>query len=305
MNDYYKSILKLIPKRKLKGLLRKKPKPLKYPTYIENEYARIMKIMVREWREQVKDIIIPQLYQLSKRYNIQNDSLVDDQKLLLELMKQGFSKSSKRVKDLIDKIAQQVSDKNSKEWINSVNSVMGIDAIYNEPWLAQQIEIFKSQNVNLITNLSDTTASGIETIIQQGFSQGIRIEEIMKQLIGSGLDKGKFGSIEARAELIARDQVGKLNGQLTRLRQQDLGLNEYVWQTSMDERVRPSHQAMQGKLCKYGDPTVYSNDNGKTWKNRNSSMVQLDPGQDYQCRCWAEAYFGGEDMKWLFEGINK
>jgi SPP1 gp7 family putative phage head morphogenesis protein len=274
MNDYYKSLLKNIPKKRLKGLLKKKPHVLKYPSAIENEYARAMKKMVTEWKNEVKNIIIPQLPHLYEIFHIAHpkiDSLEDDQKQLLELMKQGFSKSSQKVIDIINRISQQVSDKNSKEWINAVHSVLGIDAIYNEPWLAQQVESFKTQNVDLITNLSSVTQSKISTIVQQGFSQGIRVEEIMKQLIGSGLDKGVFGSIEARAELIARDQVGKLNGQLTRLRQQELGINIYIWQTSMDERVRPTHQAMQGKLCKYGDPTVYSDDNGKTWKDRSSA----------------------------------
>ncbi len=42
----------------------------------------------------------------------------------------------------------------------------------------------------------------------------------------------------SRAKLLARDQVGKLNGRLTQRRQQDIGVEMYIWSTSRDERMR-------------------------------------------------------------------
>ena len=39
-------------------------------------------------------------------------------------------------------------------------------------------------------------------------------------------------------------------------------------------------------LCKWSDPTVYSDDNGVTWKKRSAiGGVELHAGKDYQCRC--------------------
>jgi hypothetical protein len=80
------------------------------------------------------------------------------------------------------------------------------------------------------------------------------------------------------------------------------GLSMYIWSTSGDERVRgdpggffpdaiPSHFAMDGLLCRWDDPTVYSDDGGKTWRDRPSGAVKLHPGEDYQCRCTALAYW--------------
>ena len=85
--------------------------------------------------------------------------------------------------------------------------------------------------------------------------------------------------------------MGKLNGQISQAQSQELGLELYVWSTSMDDRVRESHALMEGLLCRYDDATVCSYDNGKTWVDRPSGAVQLNPGQDIQCRCVGLAFY--------------
>jgi hypothetical protein len=83
---------------------------------------------------------------------------------------------------------------------------------------------------------------------------------------------------------------------------ESVGLTMYIWETSGDERVRgnpsgkypnarPSHYLMDGLLCRWSDSAVYSQDGGKTWIDRPSGAVILHPGQDYQCRCTAIAYW--------------
>lgn len=96
---------------------------------------------------------------------------------------------------------------------------------------------------------------------------------------------------KSRAAFIARDQIGKLNGIITQKRMEDIGLTMYEWSSSSDERVRESHALMDGKLCRWDDATVYSEDGGKTWKKRPNGAVLMHPGMDYQCRCCALAWF--------------
>ena len=97
--------------------------------------------------------------------------------------------------------------------------------------------------------------------------------------------------VENRAKLIARDQVSKLNGEIAQLRQRNIGIERYYWRTMTDERVRPEHQSMDGLMCRWDDPSVYSADKGKTWKPRTGDMVRLHPSEDYQCRCYADPVF--------------
>ena len=88
--------------------------------------------------------------------------------------------------------------------------------------------------------------------------------------------------------------MAKLNADIAQDQQEAAGVKEYVWSTSGDERVRGnpagkwpkvkhSHYEIDGKRCKYADPTVYRS-NGE-WAKRPSSWVQLHPGKDFQCRC--------------------
>jgi SPP1 gp7 family putative phage head morphogenesis protein len=57
----------------------------------------------------------------------------------------------------------------------------------------------------------------------------------------------RYGVSESRAQLIARDQIGKLYGNVHEARQRDLGLKAYFWRTAQDERVREEHAAREGE----------------------------------------------------------
>ncbi len=100
----------------------------------------------------------------------------------------------------------------------------------------------------------------------------------------------RFAVSENRARLIARDQVGKLNGRLTKRRSQEAGLDLYRWNTAGDERVRSTHKKLNNKICKWDNDTVYADSvadaRAGNWKSRSGAgMFVGTPGQDIQCRC--------------------
>lgn len=90
-----------------------------------------------------------------------------------------------------------------------------------------------------------------------------------------------------QAKFIARNETENVNGALMRERQTQAGFECYQWMTMNDGAVRPNHKEMDGKICRWDDPNVYSDDNGKTWKKRTGSMYIGQPCQDYNCRCTA------------------
>ncbi|HZG73999.1 MAG TPA: minor capsid protein [Chondromyces sp.] len=77
-----------------------------------------------------------------------------------------------------------------------------------------------------------------------------------------------------RAQFIARDQCGSILGQMTARRHQAMGVKKFKWSTSKDERVRDSHEKLEGIVFEYTNPPA----------------VGL-PGADYQCRCTANPVF--------------
>lgn len=159
------------------------------------------------------------------------------------------------------------------------------------------VEAWAQTNYELITSLPQEYIKKANTIVSEGVQRGRLYSDITDDL--RKLDKTLS---QSRARLIARDQIGKLNGVLAQQRMEDADLNLYTWLTSKDERVRgnpsgrypraiPSHFIMEGILCKWKDKTVYSDDKGKTWKARTGKMPQAHPGEEIQCRCGPIPYW--------------
>jgi SPP1 gp7 family putative phage head morphogenesis protein len=74
------------------------------------------------------------------------------------------------------------------------------------------------------------------------------------------------------ANFIARDQMGKFNASIHEAQAKASGASQYVWRTSLDQRVRASHKVREGKIFNYDKPPSGGN-----------------PGIDFRCRCFAEA----------------
>jgi len=88
-----------------------------------------------------------------------------------------------------------------------------------------------------------------------------------------------------RAELLARDQTKKLTSALTQARQESIGVTEYIWRTSKDERVVGNPSGLYPKGGKmHGD---HFHRNGKKFK-WSEPPADGPPGHAINCRCYAE-----------------
>lgn len=70
---------------------------------------------------------------------------------------------------------------------------------------------------------------------------------------------------------LTRDQTSKLIGNLNHARQQQIGIEEYQWLTSEDERVRQTHASNSGLRFRWDSPPI----------------VTGHPGTSIMCRCVA------------------
>jgi len=146
---------------------------------------------------------------------------------------------------------------------------IGVDIFRSEPWLIPRMNNWIDYNTSLIKSIPTQYIGKVESAIRNGVMAGNASREIAKEI------KRLSGVTSYRAKFIARDQVSKANADLTQYRQQDLGIKEYTWITSNDERVRPSHEAHANKVYKWSEPPANTG----------------HPGHDYQCRCIARAIF--------------
>ena len=183
-------------------------------------------------------------------------------------------------------VSQSAFNFNSGQYNKSVKSALGVNFPSDESWWPDARKQWQDTNYEVIRSDIRKYISDINSTTEQAVTNGWSVKMLSEQIMA--LDSK---ITKSRAAFIARDQIGKLNGIITQKRMEDIGLTMYEWSSSSDERVRESHALMDGKLCRWDDATVYSEDGGKTWKKRPNGAVLMHPGMDYQCRCCALAWF--------------
>lgn len=118
--------------------------------------------------------------------------------------------------------------------IKSFQAALGVDV---NPFMSDlNIRPLMTQalfdNVALIKSIPEK----LNLQIVEQFEKIFRENGFDQQAMVKSLE-GRFKVANNRAKFIARDQTGKIIGQLNKQRQTDLGISSYVWQTSEDEKV--------------------------------------------------------------------
>jgi SPP1 gp7 family putative phage head morphogenesis protein len=284
--------------------MKKTPKSL-YPKLIEASYRQYLLGLVNEIKRTIRKIVFPVIDHVNIRQDAppRNENWADEVDNTMHYLKISSASivNEPNLRAHLISIGKKTNAWNDKEWRKVMHSVLSVDVFKKEAWLGSHLKAFVNTNTSLVTKLSTDTQHEVRRVIENGIRSGDTSRTIREALISEtglrGLNEVPWlNKVEARAQLIARDQIGKLNGELTNLRQTELGIETYYWRTMEDEVVRPEHAALDGMLCRWDDDSVYSDDDGKTWQGRTSEMFDGKPGEDYQCRCSAEANFTDEDF---------
>ena len=151
---------------------------------------------------------------------------------------------------------------NRREWFRVIRQAYGVNVLRGEPDLPALLSLWEQENLALIRSLPENMISQLRGEFAKGLVGGKGMRE-MSRIVRERADVAS-----SRADLIARDQIGKLNGQLARYRQTRAGVREYVWRTMQDERVRPEHRARDGKTFRWDRSPI--------------------PGEEIRCRCVAD-----------------
>lgn len=268
-----------------------RPPRLLYPKLIEQMYLRDILRLLTPAKHLVETRVLPELAAIMRKAGARTDSArADDDDYASHIARvfDGITLDYGRIvpesemRVPVTTAAIGTSRFNRTQVDRQIKTVLGIDVMQSEPWLEPASRTFTRQNVALIKSIPQRYFGEIEQLVIGAARGGRRVEDLQRDIAD------RYDVSESRAALIARDQVGKWNGELTRRRHEDLGLTRYRWRTSMDERVRgrpdglypkayPSHWDREGKIYSYDEPPDGGN-----------------PGEDYQCRCFPEPVF--EDL---------
>jgi len=272
---------------------RTKVSSLQTPLAIERSYQTSVRKTLDISADLIRSIIVPALPQLVADNKLfRGDSYKSDIEpvgnVIADLyettrLNLGGEITQVELERLAESISLETSDWNKQQIHRVFRQGLGIDLVQGDPFLAEMLTTFSINNANLIANVSNTFINQTQQIVNEGMLKGWRHEQIAQKLLGTGKDElglvSRFSMAKTRADLIARDQINKLNGQLSHLRQTQAGIIGYFWRDSDDSRVRPRHAGFDGTrfLWSTGAPGG------------------IHPGDEIQCRCWGEPDF--ETMK--------
>lgn len=244
------------------------------PKSLEREYARKLLNILQPFRGWVADFLAqvrPDFEVIARE--LRQDSSRDRIREAVEKLAARLT-SSVATLDLdaiAESVSQEVARYNRIQLGRQLKSGLGVDVFLNDRAIPGIAEGFAAENVALIRSLPQQTADRIATMVTRAVASGTQHSDLAKE-IDSALVLG-----EKRAKFIARDQVGKLYGQVNSARQRELGIEKFIWRTVRDERVRDEHVALEGETFSYP----------------NGHPTEGLPGEPVNCRCYAEPVLAG------------
>lgn len=201
-----------------------------------------------------------------------------------------------RLGRLLKDTSNKILDFSKVQWGKQTNAVLGMP--YNslpEDWAGTREMWLQSAYLSLKKMASDFNTQ-ISSALMMGLMSHWTYEDFVEHF--QSLEKK---STNTPIALLARNSTGLLVGSIIAGYSSSIKNDEYIWHTAMDERVRgnpmgkypkaiPSHYVMEGLICKWSDPTVFSR-NGITWEKKTEIMEFQSPSIPYGCRCTASMYW--------------
>jgi SPP1 gp7 family putative phage head morphogenesis protein len=172
----------------------------------------------------------------------------------------ALRKAAFSIRDTVDESLKVVPTVNAHKYLNAGE---------------RQIKTFLQTNQDLITSVGKNTVKRLGSLITE--NPDLHSSELRKRIQDS------LGVSKRKADLWARDQTLKLHADVARSKHESLGITEYIWRTSGDERVRRddkygNHLALENNRYKYSDPPIVA----------LKGLRRCNPGKDYECRCTAD-----------------
>ncbi len=247
----------------------------------EADYRRELLSLVDRIRVQMETLIVPLLESLEPEFL--KDDFGDELDNLFRGIRQQYEDMEEFATSRAERMVGVVNRAHEIRYMRELQRKVGIDArgLIQSEGLEATLRATTKVNVNLIESIPAEYFSRIEKLVYQNTLTGRTDARSLRQAIQ------KIGEItEERARLIARDQVAKLNSAVNTERNLALGIVEYIWRAtggrSGDGRTRTRHREAHGITYRFDDPKV-----------RGVTGELVNPGEDIQCRCTAEAVIPG------------
>lgn len=240
-----------------------------HPVRFQRRYMRVLSRLMSGWGKLAQGLLVPAVSPY-----LRLNAVGDIGSALESLRAQLFGAMADPqlaldLQDIADDVQRyqgaQIRDAFSVGAQSAAASLLGLDVGSLTDGAEEKLVTWTTKNVGLIESVAEDFLAEVQTEVMGTFAEGERAEDLADRIAE------RFGVSQSRAELIAIDQVGKLNGTLNRDRQTDLGIEKYIWRTAGDDRVREEHEDRDGEVFSWSDPPEDGH-----------------PGDPVRCRCYAD-----------------
>jgi SPP1 gp7 family putative phage head morphogenesis protein len=246
--------------------------------------------LVKHLRQRVQTVLIPALKSLWPQET--TDSAIFAVDSPTESSAKAQIKSLAREFGGIDKLAGRLAfgaaarsrDAVDDRLASAIRASVSVDVkpfLTNNPRITSATHAAIKDNVDLIKSIPEQYFDKITNAVETHWAEGMRWESLTDRI-------QEIGDItETRAAFIARDQTAKMNSSFNQVRQVDLGIEQYEWSTSEDERVRDSHAEIDGEVFSWDNPPIVDDE-------------PVNPGMACGCRCAALPHIDLDNMEAQF-----
>jgi SPP1 gp7 family putative phage head morphogenesis protein len=164
---------------------------------------------------------------------------------------------------------QNIMDDLGKQFERTVKPSLEVPMQLSEG-ISRKLQADYSTNMNLyINDWKDWQIVRLRDQIQASVTEGFRADKMVSRI------ESEYGVTQNKAKFLARQETALLVSKYRESRYQEAGLNQYIWSTSHDERVRPDHKELNGKKFSWDSPPITNRTTG----------ARNNPGEDFGCRC--------------------
>lgn len=239
----------------------RKPRPvqrkMRPPTSARREYNKALLAFFRSFNTIAEEELFPALTTSS----LKQDAFSDFQSIYQRILNRAQAALLNLIPH-IETFSTQVGVFTDTQVSLLLQSATGVAPDLMPSQVLPQVNAWKEQHNAFIRSLPEDLVQQVQATIAKGLDQGSSPTTLRKDL------QERFGINRRRASLIARTEAGQLHAQLSKTRLTSLGVEEYIWRTAQDERVRSSHEHLDGTVQRYDSPPDEGN-----------------PGESFQCRC--------------------
>lgn len=258
------------------GLTRGVAAPSFEPTKAqETALTRLVQSIVAEWRKELRDTILPSYRENLKRRDVSPlrlgiaTSELDDLERTLNAAASRTAALAARTEPAVAAFAAEFAAWHTARFVDGIKAATRVDiGVALSPSDAEDLlRAAVKRNVALIRGLDAEMAKKIELAVYDAWNKNDSAKKLIKTL------NAELGFAPSRAKLIGRDQIGKLAGELDRLRHADANITKFVWVRTVSAQPRPEHLENAGKVF--------------AWSSPPGGVI---PGQLINCKCRAMAY---------------